>query len=170
MRNETRTVLSAALSCLLLAGRPSASGSEPGAPSPAGGDGPPAVLAGTFCPGFVTGGGHIPVGAGLGSFHFFAGNKDGLLFAGLEFIDGNTGMLVKVLGITAYDAGVSEACRQFQGEAAIDGVGGFTYTVDVCDNGEPGNGVDSFSILLSTGYSAGGTISGGNIQLHTPCH
>jgi hypothetical protein len=40
-----------------------------------------------------------------------------------------------------------------------------TYQVDVTDNGEPGKN-DSFAITLSNGYSASGTLAGGNIQLH----
>jgi hypothetical protein len=42
--------------------------------------------------------------------------------------------------------------------------------VDVTDNGEPGTN-DSFAIRVSGpgyGYSAGGTLGGGNIKLHAP--
>ena len=44
-----------------------------------------------------------------------------------------------------------------------------TYTVDVTDNGEPGRGSDLFSLRLSNGYTASGTLAGGNIQLHKAC-
>jgi len=44
-------------------------------------------------------------------------------------------------------------------------VSGIGYTVDVTDAGEPGRD-DTFSITLSTGYSASGTLAGGNIKLH----
>lgn len=57
--------------------------------------------------------------------------------------------------------------RRIAGTAEINGVPG-TYTVDVSDNGEPGR-ADTFMIMLSTGYTAGGTLVGGNIQLHQPC-
>ena len=38
--------------------------------------------------------------------------------------------------------------------------------MDVCDNGEPGKNVDTFSISMSDGYIAGGTLGGGNVQIH----
>ena len=46
-----------------------------------------------------------------------------------------------------------------------------SYVVDVTDNGEPGR-EDRFSLRLSNGYFAVGTLAGGNIQLHVkpgPC-
>ena len=52
-----------------------------------------------------------------------------------------------------------------EGTAEINGGNG-TYAADVADNGEPGRGRDIFTLTLSTGYTAGGAIEGGNIQLH----
>ncbi len=40
-----------------------------------------------------------------------------------------------------------------------------SFTVDVTDNGTPGNN-DFFSIQLSTGYSASGNLTGGDLQIH----
>lgn len=40
-----------------------------------------------------------------------------------------------------------------------------TFAVCVNDNGEPGTGKDTFSIVTSTGYKAGGILKGGNIQV-----
>jgi hypothetical protein len=54
--------------------------------------------------------------------------------------------------------------RRIEGTAKIGKVA-VTYQVDVTDNGEPGKN-DSFAITLSNGYSASGTLAGGNIQLH----
>ena len=34
------------------------------------------------------------------------------------------------------------------------------------DLGEPGKDADKFSVKLSNGYTAGGTLSNGNINLH----
>lgn len=51
------------------------------------------------------------------------------------------------------------------GSATVDGVSA-TYRIDVTDNAEPGRGQDSFTIQTSTGYSAGGVLTEGNIQLH----
>ncbi len=42
------------------------------------------------------------------------------------------------------------------------------FVVDVSDNGEPGR-QDTFALRLSNGYSAAGTVQGGNIQLHGAC-
>ena len=53
----------------------------------------------------------------------------------------------------------------------MNGQEGFTYEVDVTDNGEPGKN-DRFSIRVSNAagylYTASGTLAGGNIQLHAP--
>jgi hypothetical protein len=48
----------------------------------------------------------------------------------------------------------------------VNGSGAFGFDVTVCDNGEPGKDVDTFTISMSDGYSAGGTLRGGNIQIH----
>jgi hypothetical protein len=48
----------------------------------------------------------------------------------------------------------------------VNGSGAFGFEVDVCDNGEPGKDADTFSILMSDGYSNAGTLGGGNVQLH----
>lgn len=53
------------------------------------------------------------------------------------------------------------------GTATINGSGSFDYRIDLTDNGEPGVGVDTYRIRLSTGYDSGEqTLVGGNIQLH----
>ena len=50
------------------------------------------------------------------------------------------------------------------GQATVDGVA-TTYRIDVDDNGEPGTS-DTFAIVTASGYAAGGTLGGGNIQIH----
>jgi hypothetical protein len=57
--------------------------------------------------------------------------------------------------------------RHIKGTAEVNGQSGFTYEVDVTDKGEPGRD-DVFTIRLSNGYAASASLSGGNIQLHTP--
>ena len=60
--------------------------------------------------------------------------------------------------------------RVFEGEAEVNGTPGYTYRVEVADNGEPGRRTDRLKISLSyNNYSADGTLEGGNIQLHRPC-
>lgn len=118
---------------------------------------------------FVTGGGWItgtPSGA-RANFGVADGTKNGMLWGHLTYIDhGPNGPKVKGTGVTAYVA-TSTLTRHIEGTAEINGQGGFTYNVDVTDNGEPGTN-DMFAISLSNGYSASGTLRGGNIQLHVP--
>jgi hypothetical protein len=73
-------------------------------------------------------------------------------------------MQVKSKAVTAYTV-IDATTRQIEGLAEINGQAGYTYEVVVSDNGEPGT-ADTFQITLSNGYSAGGTLGGGNIQLH----
>jgi hypothetical protein len=62
---------------------------------------------------------------------------------------------------------VNPTTRHIEGTAQVNGQDGFTYQVDVADNGEPG-GSDTFTLQLSGGYGASGPLAGGNIQLHIP--
>jgi hypothetical protein len=122
------------------------------------------------CPGsdFVTGGGWITPSGARANFGVAGGMKQGQLWGHLTYIDhGPDGPQVKGTGVTAYQV-VDAATRHIEGTAEVNGQDGFTYKVDVADNGEPGQN-DTFTIALSNGYSATGTLAGGNIQLHTPC-
>ncbi|MBI2690160.1 MAG: hypothetical protein HYX27_27965 [Acidobacteria bacterium] len=118
---------------------------------------------------FVTGGGWItgsPSGA-KSNFGVAAGTKQKGLWGHLTYIDHGTGMKVKGTGVTAYVV-VDATTRHIEGTAEINGQGGFTYLVDVSDNGEPGRD-DILTIRLSNGYFASGRLVGRNIQLHQPC-
>ena len=115
---------------------------------------------------FITGGGWItgtPSGA-KGNFAVAGGIKNGAFWGHLSYIDHGTGMKVKGTGVTAYGAGTTgSTSRHIEGTCEINGQPG-TYKVDVADNGEPGRN-DTFSLSLN-GYTAGGNLQGGNIQLH----
>ena len=130
---------------------------------------------------FVTGGGFI-VGAGASSlaanananFAVGGGVKHGAFWGHLQYNDHSTNPPMQVHGtsVTSYVFGTNANDRVIMGTARVNGMDGFTYTVEVTDNGEPGRGVDRFSIELGT-YEAGsnyddGPIAGGNIQLHKP--
>jgi len=123
------------------------------------------------CEDFVTGGGWITKDGAKGNFGVAGGIRKGEFWGHLEYIDHGKGMKVKGTGVTAYtsdpDPIANPNTRIIQGTADIDGESG-TYTVKVTDNGEPGRG-DVFMISLSNEYMAGGTLDGGNIQLHKPC-
>jgi len=128
------------------------------------------------CQDFVTGGGWIvTTGTSHGNFGLNAGFKAGSLTptVHLNYIDHASGMKVKATSITDYDPGPTATSRHFTGSAAVDGVDGYGYSVDLADNDEPGKDADTFSITLSSNgrvvYQAGGTLEGGNIQLHKPC-
>jgi hypothetical protein len=75
---------------------------------------------------------------------------------------------VESTSVTAYTV-IDPVTRKIQGIATVNGIGAFTYTVVVADNGDPGRNKDSFSLQLSNGYSASGTLKGGNIQIHREC-
>ena len=117
---------------------------------------------------FVTGGGWIigPSGA-KANFGVAGGIKQGAFWGHLTYIDhGAEGPQVKGTGVTAYRA-IDATSRHIEGTAEVNGAGSVTYEVDVTDNGEPGR-ADVFTMSLSNGYRASGTLSGGNIQLHAP--
>jgi len=129
---------------------------------------------------FVTGGGWTtgtPTGA-RANFAIAGGMKNSALWGHLTYIDhGSDGLKVKGTGVTAYtapDPVNKPTLRHIEGTAEVNGASGFTYKVDVADNGEPGSN-DTFKIQLLNGaavmYTASGTLAGGNIQLHgaAPC-
>jgi len=119
--------------------------------------------------GFVTGGGWItgtPSGA-KANFGVAGGIKQSAYWGHLTYIDhGPGGSQVKGTGVTAYTV-MNPTTRRIEGTAQVNGQDGFTYQVDVVDNGEPGTS-DMFTLRLSSGYAASGTLGGGNIQLHLP--
>jgi hypothetical protein len=118
---------------------------------------------------FMTGGGFIsgtPSGA-KGNFGVAGGIKNANSWGHLTYIDHGTGMKVKASSISAYTV-IDATTRKIDGTCEINGAGGFTFSVSISDNGEPGTG-DKFDLTLSNGYHALGYLNGGNIQLHKPC-
>jgi hypothetical protein len=122
------------------------------------------------CADFMTGGGFINAGNSRANFGFNAGLKPNSSTPEIHFnyIDHNTGMHVKATSTSVYEQGDTPTTRHMEGNAEINGVPGFTYSIDAADNGEPGKNTDTLKISLSNGYSAGGTLAGGNLQLHKP--
>src|SRR6267142_6467993 len=120
------------------------------------------------CPDRVTGGGYIKVGRGSANFGVTAGIRNGAPRGHLTYIDHTSGMKVKGTGVTAY-VDIDSRTRRIGGTAKVNGQSGFTYEVDVTDNGEHGKN-DSFAIRISDAsgfsYTASGKLAGGNIQLH----
>lgn len=116
---------------------------------------------------FVTGGGWITGGSGgRANFAVAGGIRGKGLWGHLNYIDHGNGMHVKGTSITGYTV-LNATTRRITGTAEINGQSGHTFVVVVSDNGEPGVN-DTFTINLSNGYAAAGTLRGGNIQLHKP--
>ena len=114
----------------------------------------------------VTGGGWIPIGSSRGTFGLTAQVKGNAAnpSGNLTYHDHAQDRNVKSTSITSVV--VSGPCAQIRGNATVNGSGTYGFEVNACDMGEPGAGTDTFSIAMSDGYSAGGTLGGGNIQLH----
>jgi hypothetical protein len=121
--------------------------------------------------GKLTGGGWILSSTGAKcTFGVSGGIRRGEFWGQLNYIDHGTGMHVKSTAVTDFRPNPNVPdCRIISYNVTIDGVAG-TAVVDAWDRGEPGRN-DFFSIRLSTGYSARGTLGGdgpggGNLQLH----
>ncbi|TLY13729.1 MAG: hypothetical protein E6K84_03620 [Thaumarchaeota archaeon] len=116
---------------------------------------------------FMTGGGYILNNGQHANFGFVAGFKPGRTSPDgqLTYLDHGTGMKVKGT-VTSYSG--SGSTRTFGGPAEVNGATGCNFSVTATDNGEPGKGRDTFSISIDcNGYTASGTLAGGNIKLHT---
>jgi len=115
-------------------------------------------------PGKVTGGGtivQVDRGSGI-TFGFNAQNNDGRMKGTGTIIDHNAGVKVKILDVATFAVVGTHAT--FTGRAEVNGLEE-NYRIDIDDAGEPGPGVDSFKIVTDS-YAGGGTLSGGNIQVH----
>ena len=85
------------------------------------------------------------------------------------------GVLDRTVKSTAVNSvTVTGNCAQILGTATVNGASGYTFRLDVEDNGEPGKGNDRFRIRLDgpTTYDSnsfapnGSLLSAGNIQVH----
>lgn len=128
-------------------------------------------------PSLVTGGGWIPGGPpGPGSkktFGFNAHSEAGPTWAQLQFNDHATKMRVHSDTVKTLVIQPGDTIANFSGDCRVDGVSGYRFECEVMDRGEPGRGVDKFSLHIYDGdgnlyYSAGDFLGGGNIQIHTP--
>ena len=115
----------------------------------------------------ITAGGWITVVGDKGTFGLTAkASATGAPSGNLTYQDhGLLARTVKSTAITSVTLTGAGNCAQILGNARVNGTPGFGFQVDVCDNGEPGDS-DTFSIVMSDGYMASGTLGGGNVQLH----
>jgi hypothetical protein len=113
----------------------------------------------------VTAGGWITVAGGKGTFGLTA--KASGPSGNLTYQDhGLFERTVKSTAITSVSLTGAGNCAHILGTATVNGAGSVGFQVDVCDNGEPGKDSDTFSIVMSDGYTATGTLGGGNVQIH----
>ncbi len=118
---------------------------------------------------YVTGGGWI-TGTASGAkanFEIDAGIQNNTAWGDVAYHDHGDGLALKSTSITTYAPGPTANSRHIEGTAQVNGVDGYTFTVVVTDNGDPGTN-DTFAIQISNGYQASGPLGGGNIQLHQP--
>jgi hypothetical protein len=113
----------------------------------------------------ITGGGSIPVAGGTATFGLTAlVRTNGTPHGNLSYHDHAADQTVKSTAITSVE--ITGSCTRIFGTATLNGAGSFGFEVNACDVSEPGAGADTFTIDLSNGYHASGTLSGGNIQIH----
>ncbi|MBT2551842.1 Ig-like domain-containing protein [Arthrobacter sp. ISL-5] len=73
---------------------------------------------------------------------------------------------VKSIHILALTCNPQRTQATIFGRATINGQGSHLFRIDVQDLGEPGLGIDTYRILLDTGYDSGShTLRSGNIQI-----
>lgn len=108
--------------------------------------------------GHVTGGGQVDEVV----FGFDAKSNGGLK-GNCTVVDQASGTKVKCLDVTSYVQSGDHVT--FMGHASVNGATTM-YRIDVTDVSEPGEGADTFTIQTLSGYSAGGTLTQRNIQIH----
>ena len=115
----------------------------------------------TSTAGHSTGGGQL-AGAGRPIAFGFNAQNTNLLQGECTVIDRDADVQVKCTDVTSIVQTATHAT--FFGHGTVNG-SPMTYRVDVDDLGEPGAGIDTFTIVTSTGYTAGGQIERGNVQV-----
>jgi hypothetical protein len=114
--------------------------------------------------GNVTGGGHISPGGRPIVFGFEASSGNGMR-GQCDVVDRAAGVKVHCSDVTAL-ARLSSTEVEFFGHATVNGVP-TSYVIDATDVADPGAGSDTFDISTGTGYSAAGTLTQGDVQIHS---
>jgi hypothetical protein len=119
---------------------------------------------------FMTGGGKLGTGRDIATFGLNAGSRGGGLHGQLQYNDHGQGLKVHSLSIDSFEQIAGSTCVRFSGRARVNTADGYSFTVrQACDHGEPGHGKDTFDVSVDgpgLSYSRGGTLTGGNLQLH----
>jgi hypothetical protein len=112
----------------------------------------------------VDGHGTIENGGDRVTFHIRASQSDGKTSAGnFSFCDPAAGVCPTNAEIRSLSIAANTA--ELRGTIHLDDGTKIRYSVSVTDNGEPGT-LDTISITLDDGYSIGGTLTSGDIQIH----
>jgi hypothetical protein len=102
------------------------------------------------------------------------GFKNGAFWGHLNYIDHATGMHFHGTSVTAYSV-IGPTSRHTEGTCKLGQAEGYTYKLDIADNGEPGTADklrievrDSAGNLVyaADGFSGTRVVDGGNLQLH----
>ena len=110
----------------------------------------------------VDGGGSIAVSGGQASFNLSASHgKKNKIIGNFSYNDPAAGLNLNASKFSSFFITGNHA--QVSGTAKMGKHGKITFTVDVYDNGPSG---DQFFLSTSSGYSAGGTLTSGNILIH----
>jgi serine protease AprX len=119
-------------------------------------------------PGRASGGGHIS-NPSKKHFAFFVEYTAQSSSPGGELsFDDKNGMKVAATALASLT--VSGNTATVKGDASVNGTGGYRFTLDVTDNGEPGS-ADTFRLRLTQplnplySFDTSGTLSGGNIKV-----
>ena len=106
----------------------------------------------------ATGGGRIAPDVSFGFVAMSNGPK-----GACSVVDHTSGTHVKCLDVTSYSQSGNAAT--FSGDATVDGAD-TTYTIEVTDGGQPRSAADAFRIETGNGYTAGGPLLEGDVQVH----
>ncbi len=119
----------------------------------------------TATAGQSTGGGQVWNGAHSDqvAFGFNAKSDQNGVKGECTVVDPSTSTKIKCLDATTMVQTATHAT--IFGDATVNGAP-TTYRIDVYDNAEPGAGSDTFKIQTDSGYTVGGTLTHGNIQVH----
>ena len=114
----------------------------------------------------VTGGGQVPnaTNTDQDAFGFTAQNDSKGPKGECTVVDPSANKKVKCTDVTALVETANKAT--FFGDATVNRTA-TTYRIDVQDYADPGVGKDTFSIQTASGYQASGTLTNGNIQVHS---
>ena len=114
--------------------------------------------------GQVTGGGQIVPVARTAEVSFGLEAKSGLkLQATCSVVDRSLDVHVKCLDAISLVESPTHAT--FFGNAIVDGIP-TSYRIDIDDLGNPGAGRDTFKLQTGTGYTVGGVLARGDVQIH----